>query len=112
MGNYINKKPILGYGFYNDIIAKELGYGNPQNAILKFLLDVGIVGLVLYGIMVWKSFKGIDSPTLYKVYPMVGFYYAMIMAGLVEINLTHMVVFMAMAIVYSGSKHIHRRLVI
>lgn len=106
----ISKKLIFGYGFYTDIVAKELGFGNPQNAVLKFLIDVGVVGLVLYAVIVWMSFKPKSAVSLHRIYPMVAFFYAMIFAALVEINLTHMIVFMSMAIAYSAAKYSERSL--
>ena len=36
---FIRKKLFLGYGYYNGMIETYLGYGNPQNGVLKILLD-------------------------------------------------------------------------
>lgn len=106
--DYIGKKPLTGYGFYNTVVANELGFGNPQNAVLKFLLDAGLLGLIAYAALVWFSFREITPKALHKVYPMTAFFYAMIFAALVEINLTHMVVFMAIAMIYCASKNTDR----
>ncbi len=106
--DFIEKKPFIGYGYYNTVVANELGYGNPQNAVLKFLLDAGLLGLITYVALVWFSFRAINPKSLHKVYPLTAFFYAMIFAALVEINLTHMIVFMAIAMVYCASKNMDR----
>ncbi len=106
----IGKKLVFGYGYYSSIVFREIGFGNPQNAVLKFLIDTGIVGLVLYGVVVWVCFRAFSSEALKRIYPTVAFMYVMIFAALVEINLTHMILFMAMAIAFSGARHVDRRL--
>ena len=107
----IANNPIIGYGYYNNIVEVTLGYGNPQNGVLKLLVDTGIIGLVLYIMVVIKVFKKMDfriKDMEKEVLPIIAFFYAMIIASLVEINLTHMIVFLAMAIVnaaYYNSTH-------
>lgn len=93
--------PIIGYGYYNNMVAELVGFGNPQNGILKLMIDTGIAGLVFYGMIVWKCFQPCKKASLSELYPLVSFMYAMIAASIVEINLTHMIVFMAMAIYYA-----------
>lgn len=95
---FIEEKKILGYGYYSDIIENVLGYGNPQNGILKILIDTGFIGLILYALLIWKSFRCINNEKLKLLYPIMAFMYAMFVASFVEINLNHMVVFLAMAI--------------
>ena len=105
----IGKKPVFGYGYYSNVVQEVVGFdANPQNGVLKILIDMGILGLVLFGVMVWISFRNIRGEALKKLYPVVAFMYPMIFASLVEINLTHMIVFMAMAIAYSGTRYIRR----
>lgn len=95
--------PIIGYGYYNSIVTDTVGFGNPQNGILKLLIDAGIIGTALYGMIVWKSFQHSKRTNTHDLYPLCSFIYAMIAASIVEINLTHMIVFMAMAIYYAES---------
>lgn len=100
----IMKKPILGYGYYNDIINNLLGYGNPQNGVLKCLLDTGILGLIAYAFMVLKSFNRPAGDAKYVTRPLIAFFLVMLVASLVEINLTHMLVFLTMAINFYSSQ--------
>lgn len=95
----IMKKPILGYGYYNDVINNLLGYGNPQNGILKCLLDTGILGLIAYVFMVLKSFNRNTNDVKCETRPLIAFFLVMLVASLVEINLTHMLMFLTMAMI-------------
>lgn len=99
---FIRKKLFLGYGYYNGRIETYLGYGNPQNGVLKILLDTGIIGLLLYSILVFVALRPLNGKNFALNFPIIAFLYAMIVASLVEINLTHMIVFMALAIVAFG----------
>ncbi len=94
----IKRQPIIGYGYFNSVIETILGYGNPQNGILKLLLDTGILGLVFYAFLAGKSFRMKDSKMLNLIYPLIAFMYSMLVVSLAEINLCHMVVFLTMAI--------------
>lgn len=99
---FIRKKLFLGYGYYNGMIETYLGYGNPQNGVLKILLDTGAIGLLLYSILVFVALRPLNDKNFVPNFSMIAFLYAMIVASLVEINLTHMIVFMALAIVAFG----------
>lgn len=101
---FISKKILLGYGYYNGMIETHLGYGNPQNGVLKLLLDTGVIGLLAYGMLVFAALRPLNGKDISTNFSMVAFLYAMIAASLVEINLTHMVVFMALAIIAFESK--------
>lgn len=46
---------IFGYGYNSSIITHILGYGNAQNGLLQYLLDLGIVGTLLFLINLYKS---------------------------------------------------------
>lgn len=100
----IAEKPILGYGYYNNVINNILGYGNPQNGVLKLLLDTGILGLIAYAILVFKSFSGGDDNYDIAHRAVASFYIVMLVASLAEINLLHMIVFLAMAIALYSSQ--------
>lgn len=98
----IAEKPLLGHGYYSGAVNAVLNYGNPQNGILKLLLDSGIIGLLLYAAMVLIAFSNKNLKKSGKeIYPIVCFYYAMLIASFVEINLTNMVVYMALAIIFA-----------
>lgn len=84
------------------MIETYLGYGNPQNGVLKILLDTGAIGLLLYSILVFVALRPLNDKNFVPNFSMIAFLYAMIVASLVEINLTHMIVFMALAIVAFG----------
>lgn len=99
--NLIEKKPVLGYGYYSGIVVSILDYGNPQNGILKILIDTGIVGLVIYVLIVYTSLGNIKEDKLKEIFPFVAFFYSTLIASLVEINLTDMTVFMTLAIIFS-----------
>lgn len=98
----IGKKALLGYGYYNGMIERYLGYGNPQNGILKILLDTGIIGLLFYGILVFIALRPLNGKNFVHNFPMIAFLYAMIVVSMVEINITHMIVFMVLAIIAFG----------
>lgn len=102
--NQIVKKPILGYGYYNDVINNLLGYGNPQNGVLKCLLDTGILGLVTYGFVIIRSFNDYENNSRSEIRPLISFFIVMLVASLAEINLTHMIVFLTMAITFYSSQ--------
>lgn len=99
----IRENPILGYGYYNNVVDRLVGFGNPQNGVLKLLIDTGVIGLFLYTLIVWRSFQHPKKSEPIELYPISAFFYAMIVASIVEINLTHMIVFMAMALFYAES---------
>lgn len=98
----IGKKALLGYGYYNGMIERYLGYGNPQNGILKILLDTGMIGLLFYGILVFIALRPLNGKNFVHNFPMIAFLYAMIVVSMVEINITHMIVFMVLAIIAFG----------
>lgn len=103
--DFINKKILLGYGYYNGMIETQLGYGNPQNGVLKLLLDTGVIGLLAYGMVVFVALRPLNGKDISPNFSMFAFLYAMIAASLVEINLTHMIVFMAFAIIAFGCEN-------
>ena len=84
------------------MIEKYLGYGNPQNGVLKILLDTGIFGLLLYVALLFIMLQPLNSKKFENNFSMLAFLYAMLVASLVEINLTHMIVFMSLAIIAFG----------
>lgn len=86
--NAILKNPIFGYGINYDIVNSTLGFGNPQNGMLKLLLDYGLIGLISFCIIMYSSFKKVYSCTNKELKILiVSFIYGMLICSLVEINL-------------------------
>ena len=97
VGDIISKQPLLGYGYFSDIVAETVSFGNAQNGVLKILVDSGIIGLIGYVGIVQQSLHGLDNTNRsYRVW--YAFLYSMLLASLVEINITHMIVFCVLAI--------------
>lgn len=94
----IKGSPLIGYGYFNNMVVDVLSYGNAQNGILKIMVDSGILGLMGYAGIVYLGVKRGKSKALWAFY---AFFYAMIIASMVEINLAHMIVFMNIAMIYS-----------
>ena len=98
----INNKPLFGYGYYNNVIGQLLGFGNAQNGVLKILIDSGFFGLLAYSLICLQSFKCTFNLKIKEIiFPLFSFFYAMMLASSVEINLTHMIVFLSMGIMNS-----------
>lgn len=97
----IRKKILVGYGYFNGVVESILGYGNAQNGIMKILIDSGILGLIGYiGII----YFGLESKKQRSAvfWPLFAFLYAMIIGSMVEINLTYMIIFFVVAIIFES----------
>ncbi len=93
----VKDKPWLGYGYSSSDVREILGFGNAQNGVFKIIVDCGIIGLLGYVLMMFRSLgRGEKSP--HKLWPLWGFIYAMFAASVVEISLTHFILFFAFAI--------------
>lgn len=91
----IIKKPIWGYGINYDIVREILSFGNPQNGLLKILLDYGIVGMILFSLVLFNTFKNVDRASdYYFSQGIIAFVYAMLFCSLVEINLSSIFILM------------------
>ena len=97
----IKIQPWLGYGYYNNIVVDYISFGNAQNGVLKIIIDSGILGLLSYLAILTYCFKSANKKNMYYIFPIYIFMYSMFIASLVEINLTHMLLFVSMAIMYS-----------
>lgn len=83
----IVKKPLLGYGINNTVVQDTLSWGNPQNGLLKMLLDHGIVGTLSFFYVCWSSLKIKRHLSSGKYqFALTTFIYAMAICSLVEIN--------------------------
>lgn len=88
----IPKKPFVGYGYANTIVAQIVGYGNTQNGIFNLLIDFGIVGLIAFAILCFQSVKAVRPDSNPVTFPILCYLYAMIICATVEINLSTMFV--------------------
>ena len=88
LGRLFVNKPVLGYGYGNTIVKNTLGYGNPQNGLFDIGISYGIIGLIVFLVIVYivsKSRK-YRNEINQREYPILVFIYAMIVCGTVEIN--------------------------
>lgn len=97
----ITSKPLLGFGINSTTIYDALGYGNPQNGLLKLLLDFGIIGLSCFCILSIDSLK-YKRANNYRVIGIFMFLYAMIVCCIVEININELF-FLSLAIISSSN---------
>lgn len=99
----IIKKPFIGYGYYNSIVALAVSFsGNAQNGLLKVIIDSGIIGAIgflsIFYLALRKNRQ--DKENCWYFY---AFLYVMIAASAVEISLTCLLVFLSVAIIYGKS---------
>ena len=86
--NEIKKSPLFGFGINYDIVLAKFGFGNPQNGLLKMLLDYGIIGTFMFSLLLYNTFKNLTKCNDKSfVLFIVVFVYGMIACSLVEINL-------------------------
>lgn len=100
--NIIVKSPMIGYGYFNNVVSDAVSFnGNAQNGILKILVDSGVIGLIGYAGSIYIGLKNNKEHNDRQLWPLYAFIYTMIAASLVEINLTHMIVFLTVAVIYA-----------
>ena len=99
----ITESLFIGHGYYNNVISNILSYGNAQNGVMKILMDSGLLGLIGYVGVVYLGLnrKGKDYDAHWALF---AFLYAMVIGSAVEINLTYMIVFFAIAVVFMDSE--------
>lgn len=95
--------PWIGYGYFSNIIEEILGFGNAQNGVLKIVVDSGIMGLVAYILLVYRSMKKARDSSE-KRWSLIVFVYCMIIASIAEINLTDYLCFLTVAIIFSDEQ--------
>lgn len=83
----IKNRPFFGYGINCTIVQDTLTWGNPQNALLKFLLDFGIIGTIAFFIMCLKSYSS-KSVSKNRTFSLAVFLLAMAVCAMVEINIS------------------------
>lgn len=82
--NIINESKWFGYGYNNDIIIANLGYGNAQNGLMEFIVNYGIIGTLIFLFIISKSCNSFDKcQKFYGAYVII---YVMIICSIVEIS--------------------------
>ena len=85
----IAKNPIWGYGINYDIVRTTLSFGNAQNGLLKMLMDYGVIGTIMFTLVLFTTFKNAyKTNDNNRKAGSIAFIYAMLFCSLVEINLT------------------------
>ena len=78
----------MGHGINCTLVQDVLSWGNPQNGILKMLLDFGIIGTASFLLLIYDSTKNNRNSNKQIEYSMLAFVYGMIICSMVEINLS------------------------
>lgn len=99
----IKEKMLFGYGYYSSIVDRVVSFGNAQNGVLKIIIDSGIVGLIGFCGVVLQSLRLKDRHACRSIelWPVYCFCYAMVFASTVEINLTNMLFYFSIGIIFS-----------
>lgn len=99
----IKVKPWMGYGYFSNIIEEILGFGNAQNGVLKVIIDSGIIGLIGYTLLAYRSMKSFEHAAE-KIWSMMAFVYCMIFASSAEINLTDYLFFLTSSMIFASGE--------
>ena len=87
-----------------------LSFGNPQNGLLKILLDYGAVGLILFCGIIWKTFDLLSKSDLAnKDFGLVAFIYSMFFCSLIEINLDSLFFFFIALIFGCANSYLEKK---
>ena len=78
----------MGHGINCTLVQDILSWGNPQNGLLKMLLDFGIIGTASFLLLIYDSTKNNRNNNKQIEYSMLAFVYGMIICSMVEINLS------------------------
>ena len=87
---YIPKRKWVGYGINCTIVEELLTWGNPQNGLLKMLLDHGIIGTLLFFGIIIKSFNPKYKKNKIKhelILPFYAVLYALAICSVVELSI-------------------------
>lgn len=71
--------------------------------MLKIIVDSGIVGLIGYALLVYRSMKSNENSSK-EGWALTAFVYCMIIGSIVEINLTDYLFFLTIAIIFSAKE--------
>lgn len=98
--NSISENGIWGYGINYDIVERTLSFGNPQNGLLKMILDYGFIGFALFCVVLEKSFHSLNKVNILNTdFGLISFIYGMLFCSLIEINLDSLFFFI-LALMY------------
>lgn len=91
-----------GYGTTYEVCRHFTGFANTQNAILEWVVQLGIVGttvLIILFLTAFKKMKGCKEDSVNTFVPLVAYIYSMVLLGTVEITIDSMF-FGVVAVVY------------
>ena len=101
----IEENWVWGYGINFDIVYQRLGFGNPQNGLLKILLDYGVIGAVCFTILASFALNNLKKADYIQLKGPLFFIYAMLVCSLVEINFSALFyMFLAIITVFAFTK--------
>lgn len=101
----IEENWVWGYGINYDVVYQKLGFGNPQNGLLKILLDYGVVGTVCFVILACFALYNLKKVDYIQLKGPLFFIYAMLICSLVEINFNALFyMFLAIITVFAYAK--------
>lgn len=101
--------PLYGYGLGNaHLFTVMSGIGsNAQNGLFNLMLEVGIIGCIVYIFMIIKMLK--MSPINNSTYPIVCFIYVMLLLSAIEITFSTTILIMAMMLIMYNKLHSNQR---
>lgn len=76
-----------GYGYNSGRVSAIAGYGNAQNGLMEWMVNYGIIGVLILFFMVYKCTKYVNKDETYLGAYMV--LYAMILCSIVEITFNY-----------------------
>ena len=79
------EKPIIGWGYGTEIVRERL-YGNAQNGLWHIGIQYGIVGVVLFMLITFRTFRANKSDEFENKFPIAVIVYTFILISCVEIN--------------------------
>lgn len=75
---------FLGHGYGNEVVRDVVSFGNAQNGLLQHLVDYGLIGTVLFLILVYRCVS--HSSKKRRYWPVYVLAYTMIVSSIVEIS--------------------------
>lgn len=100
---------LWGYGFGNaNYVAMELfGYANAQNALLQWVLQIGIPGSCFFILLIYTIFLHLkDSYAVERAVPLIFLIYLYIILGMVETTFSmSFIIWLALLFMLSADNH-------
>lgn len=85
--DFVMDKPLFGYGEEAQIFKETFGFGNAQNGLMNIVIQAGIIGAVIYFVMISYALANRQEQETKHAYGLYMFVYAMLLGSAVEINL-------------------------